>query len=119
MASQLTISGMSAGLNSGTVQIGPITYSPTNSMCERFVLNLASGDNTVTVPPLASAVLIVVPNTSNTIKVRTSIDSGDAGVQVAGGTAGFPVFLPFTGLSPTSVIINAGGTVNGVELTFV
>lgn len=120
MASQINISGLAAGLPAGQVTIGPITFTPANSMCEQLVTNLSSGDTTITVPPNATALLLVLPTTSNTVKVRTNLNSGDAGLPIAtGSVTSDPFFFSFRGLSPTSIILNAGGSVTGVVLTFI
>lgn len=117
MAGSFTVMGLAAGLLTGAKTIGPLTITGTSTVGEILEVNLASGDNTVTIPPNAIAVWIVPPSTNTqTLKVRTNLDSG-TGIQVSAGDPFGP--FSFRGLSPTSLIINAGGSVSGVELSFI
>lgn len=118
MAGTFTVSGASSGLATGSKTIGPLTITGTAVVGEVLDVNLSSGDNTLTIPPNAIAVWIVPPATNTqALKVRTSLNSGDAGLPISASDP----FGPFCwrGLSPTTIIINAAGSVTGVELTFV
>lgn len=118
MAGTFTVSGLAAGLPTGSETFGPLTITGTNVVDGKTYVNLSSGDNTITIPPGAIAVWVVVPaaNTA-TLKLRTSGNSGDAGLPIAAGDPFGP--YSFRGLSPTTIIINASGSVNGVALAFI
>lgn len=122
MPGTLTVSGMSAGLASGAKTIGPVTMTGVSTVGQLIDQQLSSGDNTFTLPAgeTISAVAIFFGTTTATIKLRTNLDSGDAGVQVAPYVgAGIPwCVLPLPS-GVTSVILNASATVAGVELTFI
>lgn len=125
MPGTLVVTGMSAGLASGQKTIGPVTMTGLSTVGEIIDTALSSGDNTISLPPSAdnetiSAVLIILGTTTATVKVRTNLDSGDAGVQIAPYVgAGVPwCVLPLPS-GVTSVILNASGTVTGVELSFI
>lgn len=118
MAGSFTITGQSAGLLTGTKTIGPLTITGTAVVGEVLDLNLVSGDNTITIPPSAIGVWFVPP-TANTqaLKFRCSLDSADAGLPIS-ATDPFGPWV-WRGLSPTTIIINAAGSVTGVELSFI
>lgn len=118
MAGTFTVTGLSAGLGTGSKTVGPITITGSNIVGGISDATLNSGDNTFTVPPNAVAVYVYFPaaNTA-TLRIRTSLNSGDTGLPVAAGDPFGP--YSFRGLSPTTVIINASGSVVGVELSFI
>lgn len=119
MPGTLTVSGMSAGLTSGYKVIGPITITGANQIGEIIDATLSSGDNTFTVPSGATAVLVALGQAaSTTVKVRTNLNSGDAGLPIGpfSGT-GWAAFPLVTGV--TQVILNASGTVGPIELSFI
>lgn len=117
MAGSFTISGMSAGLASGSKIIGPNTMPGGSIVGEILDATLATGDNTFTVPTGAVAVAVFLPSTNvAAIKVRTNLDSGDAGLPVnpSGPWFAWPLMI-----GTTSLILNAasGGAV--VEITYI
>lgn len=119
MSGTLTITGMSAGLPAGEIISGPFTMTGTSLVGSIASANLAVGDNSFAVPMGAVAVAIFPgQGPAATVKVRTNLNSGDAGLPVAPysgqGWAAFP--LP-TGV--TSVVLNASATVAGVQLFFI
>lgn len=117
MATQWTVSCLAAGLPGGQQINETYTIVGANVVGEVLSLNLASGDNTITIPPSAISVGIVPPNTNaQTLKLRTNLNSADAGISIS-ATDPFGPWC-WRGLSPTSLIINAGGTVTGVQITF-
>ena len=121
MSGTLQLSGMAAGLASGGQKtIGPITMTGVATIGQISDASLAVGDNTFTVPPgPATAVAIFLGLApAATVKLRTNLNSADAGLQVAPYSGvGFQVFtLP---VGSTSVILNSSAVVPGVELQFV
>lgn len=117
MAAQITVAGLSVS-PSGEKIIGPVTIVGAATVGAVTDVNLGAGDNTITIPPGAIGVWIVPP-AANTqaLKLRTSLNSGDTGLPIS-ATDPYGPFC-WRGLSPTTLIINAAGTVNGVELTWV
>ncbi len=108
-AGTLTVQGSSGAGPTGQITIGPITITGTQVIGEQIVSPLASGDNTFTVPTGALAALIVAPTTGTaTLKLRTNVNSGDAGLTIHGGGSPTLYAFPSSG-PPTSLIINASG----------
>jgi hypothetical protein len=118
MAGTLTIGGMAAGLPGGYKAIGPITMTGLNTIGSIIDTTLASGDNTFTIPTGAFAVLIALGSPSGTIKLRTSVDSGDTGVNVSPQSGIGFIVIPLPSAA-TTVILNSSGTQAGVELSFI
>jgi len=125
MPGTLTIAGMSAGLASGQKTIGPVTMTGVSTVGSIVDTSLGSGDNTFSLPPAAnnetiSAVVIFLGSTTATVKVRTNLNSGDAGTQIAPSVgAGLPFAVLPLPAGVTSVILNASGIVTGVELSYI
>jgi hypothetical protein len=117
VAGQLTVTGLAAGLASGQKTIGPNTMTGTSVVGQISDVVLTTGDNTFVVPTgaVAVAVFVAVTNTS-AIKIRTNLNSADAGLPI--NPAGPWVVFPLA-TGTTSVILNivAGGA--GAELTFI
>ena len=100
-----TISGLSASEPAGQRTFGPLTIVGSGVVGETLEVPLVNGDNTFAVPANAVAVLIIAPtNGAATLKLRTSANSGDAGLPING--VGLPMVFPFT-TAPTSIIINS------------
>lgn len=119
MAGILTISGTSAGESAGGRTFGPISINGSSVIGETLVVALNSGDNTFAVPAGAVAALIVPP-ASNTaaVKVRSSLNSGDAGLPINPGA--LPMVYAFPATAPTSLIVNAGSAVaSGFTIAFI
>lgn len=109
MAGTLTIGGLAAGLPAGEEVIGPITITGTTAITALTGYVLASGDTTITIPTGAVAALLVAPtNGTATLKVRTSQNSGDAGLPIC--AAGLPMVYPLPQPLPSSLIVNSGAT---------
>jgi hypothetical protein len=122
MPGTLTIAGMSAGLPSGAKTIGPVTMQGSAPIGQMVDATLAVGDNTFTLPSgyvfTAVAIFLGTGGVTATVKVRTNLDSADAGLQVSPcGSSSYVVFPLPTGT--TSVVVNASATVNNVELSFI
>lgn len=115
----MTVSGASAGLATGQKVIGPITTTGNNTIGTILDDPLASGDNTFAIPVGASKVLINLgQGVSATVKLRTNLNSGDAGLPIAPyTTTGWTAFDITTGM--TSLILNASTTVTQIELSFI
>lgn len=111
MPGTLTIGGMSYGLPGGGIVLGPQTIIGNTTIGELAPLNLAMGDNTIAVPTGATAVVFFWGTGSAiTVKYRTNLNSGDAGLPAP--AAGFTAWQLATGT--TSVIVHASGALTGV-----
>lgn len=120
MSGTLTINGMSAGLVSGEKVLGPITMTGTNQVGQITDASLGTGDNTFPVPPSGPYALAILfgQAPSVTVKLRTNLNIADVGLEItpAANTA-FAVFPLPAGV--TSVILNASGSLPGIELWFI
>ena len=120
----LTVMGSSSGLASGQKVIGPVTMTGTNTVGTIVDANLSSGDNTFAVPSFPPsgqpyAVLITLGSAPNvTVKVRTNLNSGDGGLEIAPYSGlGWTVFpLP---AGTTELILNSSGSLTGIDSSFV
>lgn len=109
MAGTITITGLSASEPFGERVIGPMTVTGTQVIGVTRADALASGDNTFVVPTGAVAALIAAPtNGAATLKIRTNVNSTDAGLTING--TGAPFFYPFPLTAPTSLIINSSAS---------
>ena len=81
------------------------TISVANPVDDRRTYNIASGDNTITVPNGAT-VALVTPPSSNTYALKEKSVSGDAGEPRA---ANLPFVVTLSG--QTSFVLNASGAV--------
>jgi len=115
MAGTITIGGAAQGLTSGSKTIGPLTILGAATLGEVHDQALTSGDNTITVPATATAVIIVPPS-SGTVTIKLKGAAGDTGIFVS---EKYPIVLPFDPAhQPSTFILNVGGSVT-VELTFI
>jgi hypothetical protein len=111
MAGTFTISGMSAGEPGGERAFGPITIQGAVVIGETLSLLLNSGDNIIPVPTGAVAVMILPPqNNTATLKLRTSLNSSDGGLQLNSGL--MPFVYPFPSAPPTSLYLNSQSTLS-------
>lgn len=115
----LTVSGASAGLMTGQKVIGPITTTGANTIGTIIDSALNTGDNTFTVPTGATKVLIDLGSApAVTVKVRTNLNSGDAGLPIAPySSIGWTSFDLVAGV--TSLVLNAASSIAAIELSFV
>ncbi len=82
------------------------------------VVDLASGDNTITIPTGGSSVpvaLIIIPPAGNTETLTLKGDAGDTGVAIK-PTDPCCISLPSGASNP---ILNAGGIVTGIRYYFI
>lgn len=119
MAGTLTIAGLSAGENVGQRVLGPLSIVGSSAVGETLSVALTTGDNTLSVPSGAVACLIVPPtNNAVVLKVRTSLNSGDAGLPL--NTGALPFVYPFPATPPTTLIVNAASSVaSGFSVAFI
>lgn len=117
MAGQLTISGLAAGLASGSKIIGPNTATGGAIVAAIVDVPLVTGDNTVAVPNSAVFFALFIPttNTSN-LFIRTNLDNTDTGFPIA--PAG-PWMASSIASGVTSLIIHATAGGATVEFTFI
>ena len=108
MAGEVTIAGSDTGAPAGQRVLGPLTVQGGATVGETVAGSLTSGDNTFAVPVGAIGVVIIPPLTGGTVtlKVRTSSNSGDAGLPIS---STLPSVLVFPASAPTSVIVNSSG----------
>lgn len=109
MAGTFTITGMSAGEPGGERAFGPITITGSTVIGATLSLLLASGNNSVTVPTGAVAVMIIPPaNNSATLKLFTSLNGSDSGLPLNPGAV--PTVYPFPTSAPTTITLNSAST---------
>lgn len=117
MPGQISVSGQITGVPAGTITPGPFTI-PTNDTSNASIISivLASGDNTIGIPPWTVGV-IIVPPTNNTEALILKGDTGDTGVDISPNQ---PSVIPFptSGLSPHLVISAADDTTNHTDFIF-
>lgn len=117
MAGTLTLSGLACGLASGEQIIGPNTMAGGAIIGAIIPVTLVTGDNTVSVPPLAVAVAVFVPSTNTAeIKVRTNLNSFEAGLPInpSGPWFAWPLYT-----GTTSVILNAASGGATISVVFI
>jgi hypothetical protein len=116
MAGQLTIGGQSAGMLSGSKEIGPITMQGNAIVGQVSDVQLVVGDSTIPVPAGKTAVCIAFTPAfePGEVKIRTNLNASDAGLPIL--ATGFTVFpIP---AAVTSLILHATAVAN-VELSFI
>lgn len=122
MAGTLTLTGMSAGLPSGSKTIGPVTITGSSAVGEVVDATLASGDNTFPLPSgytfRAVAIFLGTGGVPATVKARTNLNASDEGLALSPCTGPNFAALPLPE-GTTEVILNASAGVNNVELSFV
>ncbi len=116
MAGSLNVGGLVAGMLTGEKIITGPTDVGKAIVGTITDVELIAGDNTIAVPKEAVHVLIVFPFAASPgeVKIRTSKNSGDAGLPVA--ASGFVKWPIVSGT--TSIIIN-GAVTGTTELTFI
>ena len=83
MGGVVTIQGLQTGVPSGSVQIGPITLTPSNVTTTELV-PITIGNNTVAVPANATFVLISFPVLTTSIAFKSV--AGDSNTNVIAST---------------------------------
>lgn len=81
MAGSVTIQGQLPGTTSGTQYINLTIPANAGGNFESQEINLASGANTITIPPWAFMV-IIIPNSNNTVPLTLQGVSGDTGIDI-------------------------------------
>lgn len=115
MPGQFTISGASPGEPEGARTFGPITLTGALAIGESLALTLASGDNTIAIPPGATICWLVPPLLNAVaLKLRTSANAGDAGLPISPNEAFGP--FPFAVAAPTTLIVNAASLTTGLTV---
>lgn len=112
----IRLSGTIDGLGIGSQPISPVpnTYAAANGT--RQFVNLASGNNTITVPSGAHAVCIIPPS-GNAVTIQLKGVNADTGVALAVNQW---TWISFSEASPPATfVLTAGATLNGVELNWV
>ena len=112
----IRLSGTVDGLAIGSQPISPTpnTYSAANGT--RQFVNLASGNNTITVPSGAHAVGIFPPS-GNAVTIQLKGINADTGVALAVNQW---TWIAFSEASPPATfVLTAGAILNGVELDWV
>lgn len=103
--------GFVDGLAGGSKRLD-VSWTNTSSVADLTVTDLASGDNTVTVPGSVVGV-VIVPPTSNTAALKLKGAAGDTGVQISKTR---PTVVAWQ--TGTSFILNAGAAVTGCQFWF-
>lgn len=115
----LTIGGMSAGLLSGELAVGPVTTTGINQIGAVIPIGLVEGDNVIDMPTGASAVAVFLPQSpSGAVTFRTSANSGDAGLPIA-PFSGVPWFKCDLVTGATTVILHAADPLPGCYVVFI
>lgn len=90
--------------------VGPVVLNQAAAVESVQTLNLASGNNTITLPPGTTVVIVILP-AANAFGVTLKGVNGDTGINL--GTTGLGCVLQLNGV--TAFVLNAaGGAVNGV-----
>jgi hypothetical protein len=111
MAGTFTIQGMSAGEPGGERVFGPMTIQGAIVIGETLSLLLSSGNNVITVPTGAVAVMILPPtNNTATLTLHTSLNNTDNGLPLNSGLA--PFVYPFPSTAPTTLTLNSASALS-------
>lgn len=104
----ITVSGSDTSAP-GEITLEPQTITGSEVLGEVLAVDLASGDNTIDVPPGAVGCVIVPPASNATaLKVRTNLNSADGGTPIAPAEPYVQGFASGT----TSVILNAAAAIS-------
>ena len=100
-SSRIQARGLFEGLPTGSRNIVTDEVVNTNPPFGVIQVELATGDNTITIPVNATAVLINFPSTSTAVKTLKG-DAGDVGLVI--GTTGWLFFPIDIATSPTFIL---------------
>ncbi|HTG20903.1 MAG TPA: hypothetical protein VK681_12735 [Reyranella sp.] len=116
MPGQITIGGKAEG-PTGQIDIGPSTMTGSSVVGAVETLELVSGDNAVPVPKGTTAAVVVftADYEGGEVKLRTSLNPGDAGLPLT--AQGYAV-LPLAA-GTTSLILHSSGSTSPVGVTFI
>lgn len=112
---QVDITGSVTDAPSGSKSIGPVTITSAAAVDHQLTVNLASGDNTITVPTGAKACIVIPPTGNTTVVIKLKGAAGDTGFTMA---KSMPACLSFD-TAPASFVINASAVLAGVVVVFV
>lgn len=105
MAGTVSITGLSASEPAGQRVLGPLSVQGSIVVGDTSAGALTIGDNTIAIPAGAVGVVVIPPAAgAATLKYRTSLNSGDAGLPISPTQ---PFVHVFPSPIPTSIIINA------------
>lgn len=108
---RIDISGEVEALTSGQLKMVLPTIVLTTAVGDVDVVNLASGDNTITLAT-ATSVLVIIPPTTNAQTLTMKGVTGDTGLLMDPAKP----FVYCRAAGTTEVILVAGGIVNGTEI---
>lgn len=107
---------------SGTNHLMPTEYalpilSNPYSPQQHMVLSLATGPTSVSIPPTAGAVTLIVPVNASPPYLRIATNSGDMGFSVFAG--GGPIGpIPLSNPPPATLYFQAGGAFPNLQIIF-
>jgi len=119
MAGSATIAFSTAvtGLATGTKTVTPTPVVLTTAVADiTGDIDLAIGDNTISVPSGATYVVLEFPITAGTITLKGA--GGDTGVQLLSNTT-MTLFMLLLVSGETSIILNSTAVVENVQANFV
>jgi hypothetical protein len=93
----------------GTENIGPINVVGTITP-QRTFLNLASGNNAITVPANSVGV-VITPPAANVVALKYKTTSGDVGINIPQGASSIEIFDPSN--LPATIYLNAASLTTG------
>lgn len=102
--------------NSGTKQLGPLTISASAPVAQLTVTTLGSGDNTISIPAGATAVVIKPPD-SNAVVLKMKGNAADVGIQISKTNPTGPISFDTT--LPTLIINCASAMSAATEFSFI
>lgn len=109
----VSVTGTVDGLPQGSVTVGPLTISNAAASGTVTQLTLASGTNTITVPALATSIIIVFDSTSAVTKTLKGV-AGDTGILLKPGGVNL---LNVSAAGVASFVITAGAADTGLLTT--
>lgn len=116
MAGVISILGYQTPPDGERRRIGPVNIDGGDAdFSEVQWVALSSGDNTITIDSEATA-CVIEPPSDNTQTITLKGDAGDTGVALDPAQ---PTVLSFADTPPSSIILNAGGAVDPVVITFI
>jgi len=110
VAGTLTLTGTLTGVSTGTRQVS-LEWVITSGK-EPVTVDLASGDNTLTVPA-GTTLVVITPPTTNTVALKVKGAAGDTGWLISKTKP-----TPMT-YDSGPAIINAASAVTGATVTFI
>ena len=113
----VAINGAISGLPSGSFVIAPPVISSEASVSEVRTLALSTGNNTVSIPTGASAV-IITPPLSNTKTLTFKGVTGDTGLRISRTHPTLIALETLTPDIPTTFVLNAQSPGFNVEVAF-